>query len=87
MSIVVQLKEPPQPVNHFIVNRDSVGRWTVRDARNLIGGTLVSRSAALHFARQESNYLPGAVICTDDSSGVGFETLFAHKGAPVGGSV
>lgn len=85
MSIIVQLKEPPQPVNHFVVNRDSGGRWTVRDACNLIGGTFVSRSAAMHFARQESNYLPGAVICTGDSPRPGFETLFAYKGAPAGG--
>lgn len=66
MSIAVQLKEPPQPVNYFIVDREAAGCWRVRDARDQIGGIFVSKKAAMHFARRESNGLPGAVICIAD---------------------
>ena len=63
MASAFRLQEPPSRLNHFLVRCDSRGRWTVRDERNLVGGTFVSEEAAIRFARRESNNLPGAVIC------------------------
>lgn len=79
MASAIQPKEPPQPVNHFFVGRDSDGCWTVRDERNLVGGSFVSKDAAVHFARQESNNLPGAVICMGDSQCLSLAPLFARQ--------
>lgn len=76
MASDIQPKEPPQPINHFLVGCDSRGSWVVRDERNLVGGTFVSKDAAIRFARQESNYRPGAVVCIDDNQRMSLDPLF-----------
>lgn len=62
MASALPLQEPSTSLNHFLVRSDGRGHWTVRDERNLVGGTFVSEDAAIRFARRESNGLPGAVI-------------------------
>lgn len=55
MASAFRPPEPPACLNHFLVRCDGRGRWTVRDERNLVGGTFVSEDAAIRFARRESN--------------------------------
>ena len=54
------------------------GRWVVRDREGLVGGLFTDRSAAVHFALEQSNRVPGAVSCAPDevivSLGPTFET-------------
>lgn len=58
MASDTQPQEPSQQsIDHFLVKRDNRGRWTVRDERNLVGGTFISEDAAIRFARQEGNNL------------------------------
>lgn len=40
----------------FTIGRDSMGRWTVTDREDHVGGTFVSEAAAFSFARQEANH-------------------------------
>ena len=40
----------------FMIGRDSLGRWTVTDREDHVGGTFVSEAAAFSFARQEANH-------------------------------
>lgn len=77
MARVARVIEPPLCSGHFLVGRDGRGCWTVRDDRGLVGGIFVSRQAALHFAREESNRLPGAVICMPDDVPVTVDLLSA----------
>lgn len=66
MARSLRTKEPPSPVNHFLVRRDARGCWTVEDERGLVGGIFISRAVALRFARRESNGVAGAVICSPE---------------------
>ncbi|WP_235777236.1 hypothetical protein [Rhizobium mesoamericanum] len=40
----------------FMIGRDRMGRWIVKDAAGRLGGIFVNESAALHFAREAANY-------------------------------
>lgn len=51
-----------QLANRFLIGRDNRGCWTVRDERNLVGGTFVSQDAAIRFARQESVNLGSTAV-------------------------
>jgi len=62
MASAIQSKESRQPVNHFLVQCDNRGCWTVRDECNLVGGTFVSKDAAIRFARQESVNLRSTAV-------------------------
>lgn len=75
--------EPSLCSGHFLVGRDRQGCWTVCDERGLVGGMFVSRQAALHFAREESHRLPGAVICMPDSQPVTVDLCFASARSTV----
>ncbi|WP_137388829.1 hypothetical protein [Rhodoligotrophos defluvii] len=81
MASAIQPKEPPQPLNHFFVGQDNRGCWTVRDERNLVGGCFVSKDAAIHFARQETNNATGAVICMAESQRLSLDPLFGRRAA------
>ena len=62
MASAIQPHEHPQPTSHFLIGRDNRGCWTVRDERNRVGGTFVSKDAAIRFVRQESSNRRGAAI-------------------------
>lgn len=47
MASALPLQQPSARLNHFLVRCDGRGRWTVRDERNLVGGTFVSEDAAI----------------------------------------
>jgi len=79
MASAILPKEPPQSLNHFFVGQGSRGCWTVRDERNLVDGCFVSKDAAFHFARQETNNAPGAVICMAESQRLSLDPLFGRR--------
>lgn len=57
MASAIQPQDPSQPIDHFLLKCDNNGHWTVRDDRNLVGGTFINKDAAIRFARQESDTL------------------------------
>lgn len=46
----------------FMIGRDRMGRWIVKDRQGRVGGMFVNEPAALHFAREAANY-DAAKIC------------------------
>ncbi|MDQ8755299.1 hypothetical protein RCO27_03565 [Sphingosinicella sp. LHD-64] len=48
---------PGEPI--LLVGQDRKGHWVVRHSLGLIEGIFVSRAAALHFAHQECQAIPG----------------------------
>lgn len=40
----------------FVIGRDRIGRWIVKDREGRVGGMFVNESAALHFAREAADY-------------------------------
>ncbi|MBB4167717.1 hypothetical protein FHX09_001548 [Rhizobium sp. BK538] len=40
----------------FMIGRDRMGRWIVKDREGNVGGMFVNESAALHFAREAADY-------------------------------
>ncbi len=41
----------------------------------------MSKDAAIHFARQETNNAPGAMICMGESQRLSLDPLFGHRAA------
>jgi len=50
------------PTTNYLVGQDIEGHWILRDARGLTGGLFVSRTAAVRFARSETDHRPDAVM-------------------------
>jgi hypothetical protein len=47
---------PEAATARFTIGRDSLGRWTVVDREDHVGGTFISEAAAFSFARQEADH-------------------------------
>jgi len=59
--------EPPSPsfcskTPLFLIGRDRLGNWVVRDVQGLRGGLFVGRTEALKYALFENGNRPQAVI-------------------------
>jgi len=59
--------EPPSPSSCsktplFLIGRDRLGHWVVRDVQGLRGGLFVGRTEALKYALFENGNRPQAVI-------------------------
>jgi hypothetical protein len=46
----------------FLVGEDGEGHWLAVETHGLGGGIFVTKDAALHYARAETDKRPGAVI-------------------------
>jgi len=68
--------------SRFTVGRDAEGHWVVCDARGLVGGLFTDRAAAVHFAMEESNRIPGEVCCAPDDAIIKLSAVFG-AGTPV----
>ena len=63
----------PKPVQaRFTIGRDSLGRWTVTDREDHVGGTFISEAAAFSFARQEANHDVTQICRSSDSMVIEF---------------
>ena len=51
---------------HFLVGRNSLGEWVVRERHAPSGGLFNSRGDALRFAFRERGEAPGAVVLVPD---------------------
>lgn len=51
----------------FTIGRDSLGRWTVSDREDHVGGTFLTEAAAFSFARQEANHDATQICKSPDS--------------------
>jgi len=67
----------------FIVGRDRNGCWAVTDEKGLVGGLFADRAAAVHFALEESDHVPGAVQCLPDEMTINADPLFGFGRKPV----
>jgi len=74
-----QFSHPVPRHSRFLVGRDASGHWVVRDREGLIGGMFVERAAAVHFALEESNRVPGAVSCAPDDVIISLGPTFEPK--------
>lgn len=61
-----QAASPRPPDKHFLVGKDSHGRWVVQDEHGLCGGLFANRTEALHFAMFENGNRSQAVIMVPD---------------------
>ena len=52
---------PPVPASAFLVGQDREGRWLAVQAGGRRGGIFLSRDAAVHYARDETERREGAV--------------------------
>jgi L-serine deaminase len=60
------LRAPAAPI--LLVGQDRKGHWVVRHSLGLIEGIFVSRAAALHFAHQECQAIPGTRVAMADAA-------------------
>lgn len=67
MGYSIQTYHSPGSACRFLVGRNIDGCWVVCDRSRLVGGLFADKEAALHFAIAESEHLPGAVWCANDS--------------------
>jgi hypothetical protein len=47
---------PQAAAARFVIGRDRLGRWTVADREDHVGGTFISEAAAFSFAWQEADH-------------------------------
>jgi len=50
------------PTAHFLIGRDSRGRWVAQDQQGLCGGLFVNQAEAIRFAMREIGRRPQAVV-------------------------
>jgi hypothetical protein len=79
MRMQAHLSRPVASQSRFLVGRDAHGRWVVRDREGLIGGLFTDRAAAVHFALEESDRIPGAVACAPDEAIISLDPIFETK--------
>ena len=75
----MRVKHLNQERCRFVVGRDTCGRWIVRDLKGLIDGLFADRAAAVHFALEQSDRVPGAVACAPDRTIVSLGPTFETK--------
>lgn len=68
MRFGAHIPHPPLHHSRFVVGRDMRGRWVVRDREGSVNGPFSDRAAAVHFALEESDRVPGAVCCAPDDA-------------------
>lgn len=56
---------PIESKHVFLVGQDGEGHWLAIETHGLGGGLFVTRDAALHYARAETDRRPGAVILAE----------------------
>ena len=79
MRVAIRSSHPYPEHSRFLVGRDASGRWVVRDRKGLIGGLFTDRAAAVHFAIEQSDRVPGAVVCAPDGAIVSLGPTFETK--------
>ena len=60
-SNVLAIETVRLPLPHYLVGPDAAGHWLAVETHGSGGGFFVTRDAALHFARGETQRRPGAV--------------------------
>jgi hypothetical protein len=60
-SIELSANESDTNAHSFLIGQDAEGHWLAVETHGLGGGIFITLDAALHYARDETDWRPGAV--------------------------